>query len=233
MTDLDSVASQRTPNTQRPLLGMTVLAVEDSRYASEALRLMCLRSGARIRRADCLASARRHLQVYRPSVVIVDLGLPDGRGEVLIAELHRAAPRVGVILATSGEVGADQRARLAGADGLLLKPVASLGVFQQKVLRHVPPDRRPLGPYAVQDDLILPDPLAYRDDLEHVQSLLKGRSTSGVLTYAAQFLAGVARAADDSALAEAAAGLVGHGPEAGIARVTGLIAARLARQEVI
>ena len=73
MTDLDSLARPRVPNAQRPMMGSTVLAVEDSRYASEALRLMCLRSGARIRRADCLSSARRHLQVYRPSVVIVDL----------------------------------------------------------------------------------------------------------------------------------------------------------------
>lgn len=233
MTDLDIPAPQRAPNTQRPLLGMTVLAVEDSRYASEALRLMCLRSGARIRRADCLRSARRHLQVYRPSAVIIDLGLPDGRGEELIAELDRAIPRVGVILATSGEAGAELRARNAGADGLLLKPVASLGVFQQEVLRHVPADRRPIGPYVVQDEQIHPDPLAYRDDLEHVQNLLSPDHSPDVLTYAAQFLAGVARAAQDSALSEAAMGLIGHGPEAGIARVNRLIAARLASQAAI
>ena len=46
MTDLDSLARPRVPNAQRPLMGMTVLAVEDSRYASEALRLMCLRIGS-------------------------------------------------------------------------------------------------------------------------------------------------------------------------------------------
>ncbi|EAQ25398.1 response regulator [Roseovarius sp. 217] len=233
MTGLDSLAPQRAPNAQRPLLGMTVLAVEDSRYASEALRLMCLRSGARIRRADCLASARRHLQVYRPSAVIVDLGLPDGRGEELIAELDRATPRVGVILATSGDAGAEARARSAGADGLLLKPVASLGIFQQEVLRHVPADRRPLGPYVVQDDRINPDPLAYRDDLEHVQSLLSHDRSPDILIYAAQFLASVARAANDAVLADAASGLAGHCPEAGIARVSGLIATRLAQQEAM
>ncbi|MFU8776488.1 MAG: response regulator [Roseovarius sp.] len=233
MTDLDSLARPRAPNAQRPLLGMTVLAVEDSRYASEALRLMCLRSGARIRRADCLASARRHLQVYRPSIVIVDLGLPDGHGEDLIADLDRASPRVGVILATSGDAGAEARARAAGADGMLLKPVASLGIFQQEVLRHMPADRRPLGPYAVEAEVIHPDPLAYHDDLDHVQNLLSHDHAPEILRYAAQFLTSVARAAGDAVLAEAAAGLTGHCPEAGIARVTGLITTRLAARAAL
>ena len=37
------------PTALRPMLGLTVLVIEDSRYACDAMRLLCLRSGARIR----------------------------------------------------------------------------------------------------------------------------------------------------------------------------------------
>ena len=73
MEDLEDFVMRRLPTAERPLMGSTVLVVEDSRFACEAIRLMCLRSGARIRRADCLKAAARHLRMYRPSVVIVDL----------------------------------------------------------------------------------------------------------------------------------------------------------------
>ena len=74
MDDLADFMTSRPPTSAHPLLGRTVLVVEDSRFACEAMRLLCLRSGARIRRADSLRSAGRHLQAYRPSVVIVDMG---------------------------------------------------------------------------------------------------------------------------------------------------------------
>lgn len=81
------------PTVNRSLLGLTVLVIEDNRLACEAMRLLCLRSGARIRRADYLKSVRRHLQVYRPSIAIIDLGLPDGSRLDLIVDLVAISPR--------------------------------------------------------------------------------------------------------------------------------------------
>ena len=107
--DDQSLMPQPAPTAALPLLGQTVLVVEDSRFSSEALRLMCLRSGARFRRADCLASANRHLRIFRPSVVIVDLGLPDGSGEGLIQALVKSPAPVGVLLGTSGDDNAQDR----------------------------------------------------------------------------------------------------------------------------
>src|SRR6056297_838214 len=101
MPNFDPHFPIHTPTARRPLLGLTILVVEDSLFACETIRLMCLRSGARVRRADCLRSARRHLKVYRPSVVIVDMGLPDGSGVELITELNTCSARVSGILGLS------------------------------------------------------------------------------------------------------------------------------------
>jgi len=204
MDDLDQFAPIQTPTARRPLLGLTILVVEDSRYACETMRLMCLRSGARIRRADCLRSARRHLQVYRPSVVIVDMGLPDGSGAELIAELAQATPRVGVLLGLSGDPETEVAAMAAGADGFVPKPIGGLAMFQQAILSRLPRDRQPGGPRALSDEPINPDPMAYRDDMNHVANLLEDGCDGPALDYVAQFISGVARAADDSQLAEAA-----------------------------
>ena len=238
MDDFDPLTTRRHPTATRPLLGLTVLVVEDSRFACEAIRLLCLRSGARIRRADCLASARRHLQVYRPSVVIIDLGLPDGSGADLIAEMDAMTPRVGVILGMSGDDGAEPLAMQSGADGFLAKPVASLAAFQQAILSHLPADRQPTGPRILTDDRVSPDPVAYRDDLAHAAELLGEDHEGAVLDYLAQFVGGVARSAEDGALESAARALAlsrsqDHASRSDVARLAGLVQARLAERIAI
>lgn len=238
MDTLDPMTPRLVPTAQRPLLGMTVLVVEDSRYASEALRLLCLRSGARIRRADCLRSARRHLQVYRPSVVVVDLGLPDGSGLDLIDELNRAAPRVGAIVAISGDDAARNRSLAAGADCFLTKPVLQLSQFQRAIQDALPGEMRAGGIALVSEDVVEPDPLALRDDMTHAATLLDAPQSEAVLNYVCQFLGSVARLADDRALESAAAELLntrvsGGAYPARVARLAGLVHSRLHERVVI
>ncbi|PIV72659.1 MAG: response regulator [Rhodobacteraceae bacterium CG17_big_fil_post_rev_8_21_14_2_50_65_11] len=219
---------QPVPTPDRPLAGLTVLVVEDSRFASEALRLMCLRSGARIRRADCLASAHRHLNTYRPSVAIVDLGLPDGSGLTLIEEVHKTRLRVPVLLATSGaeRAAAEQAALAAGADGFLPKPVQSLGAFQAAILAHVPADMQPDGPRPVETGTIHPDQLALREDLSHALDLLaQDPLPTG---YLRRFLLGLARTADDIGLLETARALPARPAHADRVNLRALLTDRVA-----
>lgn len=238
MDDFDSVIAARTPTANRPLLGLTILVVEDSRFASEALRLLCLRSGARIRRADCLRSARRHLKVYRPSVVIIDLGLPDGSGAELIGELDTATPRVASIIGTSGDDGSETIALTAGADGFLEKPVVNLAAFQETILSNLPADRHPSGPRVLNNENIKPDPIAYLDDMAHAADILGESIDKNTLDYLAQFVTGVARSAQDNVLAAAGAALAdtcekGVPSRSDIARVAGLVQERLAEKIAI
>lgn len=217
----------------RPLAGLTVLVVEDSRYASEAMRLLCLRSGARIRRADCLRSAQRHLATYRPGVVIVDMGLPDGNGAELIRLIGRMQPAPPVVLATSGDPDTRPAALAAGALGFLPKPITSLAAFQQAILATLPPEERPTGLRLIDDEDIAPDPEALRDDLAHVADVLSAAPDTAALDYIAQFLAGVARSAQDDALEDAARALAldqsaGRALAPDIARISGLVHDRLA-----
>ena len=226
------------PTAMRPLLGLTVLVIEDSRFACEAMRLLCLRSGARIRRADTLRAARRHLQVYRPSVAVIDVGLPDGSGADLIRELAGAAHRPDVILGTSGDFDSEALVLDAGADGYLGKPLVSLAVFQDTILSHLPPDRRPVGPRSVPQESVEPDPIAYRDDMAHVADVLDGASDTRTLDYVAQFLGGVARSAQDHELVIASEALAakrarGDSAASEVATVAGLVQERLSEKIAI
>ncbi len=233
MDTLDDFIRARPPTAARPLLGLTVLLVEDSRYASEAFRLMCLRSGARIRRADSIDAARKHLRIYMPIAAIIDLGLPDGNGLALIDELNAATPRIDILLATSGDTSLEHAAMAAGADGFLGKPVDRLAEFQAAVLQHLPADRQPPGPRVVHDERIFPDSIAFRDDLEHVANVLSAQSGRDTLDYAQTFLGGIAISAGDTDLEDAVNHIAAAQAEASdihahIAALSSLVQERLA-----
>ncbi len=227
MNSLDDLLPPPVPSADRPLAGLTLLLVEDSRLASEGLRLLCRRSGARLRRADTLEAAEKHLRTYRPGAVLVDLHLPDGSGTALIATLHARRPRIDAILATSGDPSREGEARAAGADAFLRKP-ASLGEFQAAILACLPPDRRPAAPRPYLADAGDPDPTAFREDLEHAMQLLAAGAVP--LDYVTGFLRGVASSAGDDALLLVVATAAQSGATEPLHQ---LLRARLAAQPVI
>jgi CheY-like chemotaxis protein len=232
-----------------PLQGVTLLAVEDSRYACEALRLIARRLGARLRRAERLAEARRHLALYRPDAVLVDLGLPDGSGVDLIGDLALRGAAAPVAIAISGDPDGRGAALAAGAAAFVEKPLAGTAAFGELLVALL--GRRggqrsgqgggqdsghsggqDIGPAdgdaatAWPEPGAPPDPLALRDDLERAAALLAQAPDAAGRTYLARFLAGIARSACDAALAEAAGRLSGDAAAAGA--LAALLAARLA-----
>lgn len=216
------------------LFAVTILLVEDSRTASEAIRLYAAESGARVRRADSLAAASRHLSVYRPNVVIVDLGLPDGDGIDLIRQLASASTPLTSIIAISGHDRTTWHAEAmaAGAAGCLEKPIASLRAFQEAVLAVLPdaesrrrPDERELllaGRATVR--------AALEEDLRRAQDLLADALPAGdadTIAYCAQFLQSVGEMLGDLDLAATARGA---STAAGARLLSGMVDARLDRR---
>lgn len=215
-----------TGQTALPLQGVTILAVEDSRYACEAMRLMCQRAGARLRRAESLQAARAHLRLYRPDVVVIDLGLPDGRGEALIRDLVLGAARPPVILGTSGNPAGRASALAAGADGFLDKPLESLAAFCAALGSFLPD----MAGAPLRDETLRPDPLALRDDLVRAASRLEAVPDGAARRYVTGFVAGVARHAHDAALARAASE-AGQNPDLALDGLRHLIDRRLAHAD--
>jgi CheY-like chemotaxis protein len=208
----------------QPLHGLTILTVEDSRFASESLRLLCLRSDARLRRAESLEQADRHLSVYRPDIVIVDLGLPDGDGTDLIRRLARRRCPGPVVLGTSGDPAGQKAALAAGAAGFLPKPIDSLALFQATVLGHL--QAAPPLPQDIDHAPLDPDRFALHDDLMRAADLLRAAHDARSRHYVATFLGSLARSAQDSDMEQAAA----HAADTALAlpQLAALVAARLA-----
>ena len=207
-----------------PLRGVTLLAVEDSRFASDALRLLGQRSGARLRRAASLEQAHAHLRVYRPDVVLVDLGLPDGRGEELIGALAATGPGRPAILGMSGDPDGRATALAAGADGFMEKPIPGLAVFRRMILSLLPGRVAGAAPCATEE--VTADIAALHDDLLLAAQAVGAGPGLQERHYLAGFLTGLARQAHDEALSEATAAL--RNPGDGLQGLARLLDDRLA-----
>jgi two-component system, OmpR family, response regulator len=104
---------------------MKILIVEDDAAIASALAAEFAAGGDQVWRAASLAEARRLLEVYRLTAVILDLGLPDGNGLELLHELRALKPPVPTIIMTARDGLRDRvRGLDAGADDYIVKPFA-------------------------------------------------------------------------------------------------------------
>lgn len=126
----------------------TCLVVEDLPESQRCLGLALRTSfpGIEVTSAYSLREARDHLALHpAPDLALIDLGLPDGSGIDLIAELNRRSPSTVCVVATIYD--GDQHlfpALRAGAQGYLLKEQR----WQQlaELLKGIVEGRPPLSP---------------------------------------------------------------------------------------
>lgn len=168
-----------------------VLIVEDSAATADTTGLLLRAAGARVRWADCLQSAERHLRGFAPETVIVDPGLPDGSGLELVRRLvllGRARPRVVVI---SGDDSLYTAAMNAGADQFLAKPVPAA-----VLLREIVVDPTGLKPEISGAQPAAPSLLAdlQRARLQVLRAALSGKAQE--MDYPVQFLTSLARSGE-------------------------------------
>ncbi len=195
----------------KPVRMPTLMLVEDSRFACEVMRLYARALGLRLRRAADLETAQAHLRLYKPDIVLIDLGLPDGRGEGLIAELTDANPRPPLIIATSGQGELRDDALAAGADIFIEKPMPDLATFRALLVDHFP-SPLPLLLLPQRPQVPQPDRIALKDDLDMAAKTMADMADEGGDTryaaartrYVAGLLDGVAGSMGDTALQAAA-----------------------------
>ena len=101
----------------------TVLIVEDDLLVVDAMQEALNVEGLTCRIATNLTSARHLLEDGTFSVVLLDVGLPDGSGLDLLPTLRALHPSTAVVMTTGADDVATGRAALErGAIGYLVKP---------------------------------------------------------------------------------------------------------------
>jgi len=100
-----------------------ILVVEDEMRDAELIRALAQREGFQTEVASTVDGAKRAIARRTPIAVVLDLRLPDGRGEDVLAALDslRGVPHVPTIVVTVEDD--EGSSRLAGADDHLTKPI--------------------------------------------------------------------------------------------------------------
>jgi CheY-like chemotaxis protein len=107
-----------------------ILIIEDEIRITEILQETLTRAGFAVDSARRCAEAREALSLSAYDAAVLDLGLPDGDGRSLLADLQSSHNRVPVLILTARDTLQDRVSGLdAGADDYLVKPFATAEVI--------------------------------------------------------------------------------------------------------
>ncbi|MCB9794594.1 MAG: response regulator transcription factor [Alphaproteobacteria bacterium] len=102
---------------------MSLLLVEDNDRLAEALVMGLTEDGLPTTRVAGFRAAQARLGAQAFDAIVLDLGLPDGDGTALIAELRAQGRRVPILVVTARDTVEERiRALDLGADDFLVKP---------------------------------------------------------------------------------------------------------------
>jgi two-component system KDP operon response regulator KdpE len=102
--------------------GARVLLVEDDETTRRSVVANLTAHGYRVAEASDIRSAMRSWETSRPDVILLDLGLPDGDGSVLIRRIRRDATTPILILSARNAEPDKVEALETGADDFVTKP---------------------------------------------------------------------------------------------------------------
>ncbi len=115
-----------------------ILVVEDDAALRRSLAMTLKAAGYNAIAAESMAEARRLRAHYRPNLILLDLGLPDGDGLGFIEEVRSSGLTPIVVLTARDGEALKVRAFDAGADDYVTKPfgIDELLARLRAALRH-------------------------------------------------------------------------------------------------
>jgi len=107
----------------RPVVGETIILVEDDGSMARAMQAALVASGYIVRAASTCADGLALALDQMPDLLVVDIGLPDGTGWSLLESIRQARPGMRLpVIATSSNTVTRADIREHGVNSFISKP---------------------------------------------------------------------------------------------------------------
>ena len=108
------------------MAGEPVLIVDDNPTNLKLARILLVKEGYEVKTAGDAEEALKTLQTFKPRLILMDIQLPGMDGLTLTRQLKAAPETQGILivaLTAYAMKGDEEKAKAAGCDGYLAKPI--------------------------------------------------------------------------------------------------------------